>query len=55
MKEEEADGLRAKRLEPVEHIVARDAIAVIVNTQQPGAELLQAGLRYLQREDQQLD
>jgi phosphate transport system substrate-binding protein len=39
MKEEEADDLRAKGLEPVEHIVARDAIAVIVNLSNPVQEL----------------
>jgi len=39
MKEEEANDLRAKGLEPVEHIVARDAIAVIVNLSNPVQEL----------------
>ncbi|OGO27193.1 MAG: phosphate-binding protein [Chloroflexi bacterium RBG_16_52_11] len=39
MKEEEANDLRAKGLEPVEHIVARDAIAVIVNPSNPVQQL----------------
>ncbi len=35
MKSEEIDAARAKGVEPVEHVIARDAIAVIVNPNNP--------------------
>lgn len=39
IKAEEVDEAKAKGVNPVEHIIARDAIAVIVNAQNPVSEL----------------
>ncbi|MEO8355108.1 MAG: phosphate ABC transporter substrate-binding protein [Chloroflexota bacterium] len=39
IKQEEVDDARANGIEPVEHIIARDAIAVIVNPENPVNEL----------------
>ena len=39
IKTEEIEEARSKGVEPVEHIIARDAIAVIVNTENPVSEL----------------
>ncbi|MEK6753297.1 MAG: phosphate ABC transporter substrate-binding protein [Chloroflexota bacterium] len=39
IKAEEIEEARAKGVEPVEHIIARDAIAVIVNAENPVSEL----------------
>jgi len=39
IKEEEIDEAKSNGIEPVEHIVARDAIAVIVNPENPVSEL----------------
>lgn len=39
IKAEEVDEAQAKGVEPVEHIIARDAIAVIVNSENPVSEL----------------
>ncbi|WP_197534080.1 phosphate ABC transporter substrate-binding protein [Anaerolinea thermophila] len=39
MKKEEIEAARAKGIEPVEHVIARDAIAVIVNPSNPVSQL----------------
>ncbi len=39
MKQEEIEAARAKGIEPVEHVIARDAIAVIVNPSNPVNQL----------------
>ncbi len=39
IKEEEIEEARSKGVEPLEHIIARDAIAVIVNSENPVSEL----------------
>lgn len=39
MKSEEVEAARAKGIEPVEHVIARDAIAVIVNPSNPVSQL----------------
>jgi phosphate transport system substrate-binding protein len=39
IKDEEVESARAKGIEPLEHIIARDAIAVVVNSENPVKEL----------------
>lgn len=39
IKDEEVESARAKGIEPLEHIIARDAIAVVVNAENPVGEL----------------